>query len=235
MSWVQNAVKGRLPHNHSIVSAYDPSTNTLKLTSNETDQFKIDVDLNHLDSYSTEKHEPTMDTLQSAVVCAYIGEDTGILRYDSEEIPEFWIEINTKLILEKKSVQKKKGKKRSANDIMIWKKIMAPPESTLVVWPGTPVKDSDVEEVIQFFQNAFNIQPTLVGCVTTLPDKDDAGCNVPETGGRHDFFFYINNSDMGKFALKRFQFGMRWWEDVFFNKGEDIYPPDFITAYPNPV
>ena len=38
---------------------------------------------------------------------------------------------------------------------------------------------------------------------------------------------------MPKFAVKRFTFGMRWWEDVYFNGGEGIYPIDFRRAYPN--
>eukprot|EP00966_Prymnesium_polylepis_P318758 7361825-Prymnesium_polylepis.2 len=84
------------------------------------------------------------------------------------------------------------------------------------------------------FQEAFGIVPTLVGCVTTLPDKDDQGFDVPDTCGRHDFFFYINTSDIPKFAIPLFRIGMRWWEDVYFNGGEDNYPADFLTAYPDP-
>ena len=57
--------------------------------------------------------------------------------------------------------------------------------------------------------------------------------NVPDTGGRNDFFFYVNTADVPKFAIPRFHFGMRWWEDIYFNDGQDIYPPEFLAAYPN--
>ena len=51
--------------------------------------------------------------------------------------------------------------------------------------------------------------------------------------GRQDFFFFVKTTDVSKFAIKRFQFGMRWWEDVYFNDEQDIYPPEFLKAYPN--
>ena len=53
-----------------------------------------------------------------------------------------------------------------------------------------------------------------------------------DTGGRHDFFFFVKAEGLPKFALKRFRFGMRWWEDVYFNGGEGIYPIEFRRAYP---
>lgn len=111
---------------------------------------------------------------------------------------------------------------------MKWKKIEA--DGVLTLWPGTLVRKSDLngpEGIHAFFQKAFDIQIIPVGCVETLPDKDDDG-----TGGRIDFFFFVITNDVSKFALKRFQFGMRWWEDVYFNEGEDIYPVEFRIAYP---
>ena len=71
-----------------------------------------------------------------------------------------------------------------------------------------------------------------MGCVETLPDLRD-GTEIEGTGGRHDFFFFVRVADVPKFATKRFQFGMRWWEDVYFNDGEGIYPIEFRRAYPN--
>ena len=60
------------------------------------------------------------------------------------------------------------------------------------------------------------------------------GCvvDVPDTGGRCDFFFFVDLNDMPKFAVQRFQFGMRWWQDVYYNEGEGIYPIEFRVAYP---
>ena len=118
---------------------------------------------------------------------------------------------------------------------MKWKKIKA--DGVLTFWPGTSVRESDIngpEGIHAFFQKAFGIQIIPVGCVETLPDKNDDGEEVVDTGGRIDFFFFVNTDDVSKFALKRFSFGMRWWEDVYFNEGEDIYPIEFRKAYPDP-
>ena len=82
-----------------------------------------------------------------------------------------------------------------------------------------------------FFEKAFDIQVTPVGCVTTLPDIK-YGEEVKGTRGRTDFFFFVKAADVPKFAIKRFPFGMRWWEDVYFNEGEHIYPLEFRRAYP---
>ena len=105
--------------------------------------------------------------------------------------------------------------------------------AVLALWPGSRVCEVDRGELMRFFAHQFGIVPTIVGCVTTIPDKDKDGANVPETGGRYDFFFYVDNADVLKFAMPRFQFGMRWWQDIYFNDQQDIYPPDFLAAYPD--
>ena len=73
---------------------------------------------------------------------------------------------------------------------------------------------------------------TVVGCVKTLPNKDEEGNDVEGTGGRTDFFFFVKGPGISAFMMRRFGAGMRWWEDVYFNKQESIYPPDFLSAYP---
>ena len=117
-------------------------------------------------------------------------------------------------------------------DAMISWKIVRKDDAVLTLWPGTLVREKDRADLMTFFEETFNVVPTIVGCVTTLPDKDTAGLDVPETGGRHDLFFYIDNDDVSSFALPRFQFGMRWWQDIYFNNGQDIYPPEFLRAFP---
>ena len=104
----------------------------------------------------------------------------------------------------------------------------------LTVWPGTIVEEGDEEKVMQFFDKALGIEPVIVGCVRTLPDLEHRGMEKPETGGRSDFFFYVEMEDISRFAVPRFQFGMRWWEDIFYNEGQDIYPEEFLRAYPDP-
>lgn len=118
---------------------------------------------------------------------------------------------------------------------MQWKKIAN--EGVLTLWPGTVVRESDIDGpdgICAFFKRTFDIQIIPVGCVQTLPDLDANNNQVHGTGGRHDFFFFVQVGDVQKFALKRFQFGMRWWEDIYFNEGEDIYPIAFRKAYPDP-
>lgn len=230
-----SAVKGRLPNNWRIASAYDADAKQLSLTSPDTDRFKIDIDMNRLDSYSTMEHAPTVDTLMNAEVWAIFDKETGILRYDAEEKPEFWMEVETNVFLfENFFADLHRKNEKNEEDTMTWEKITPPNSSVLTLWPGTAVRYCDIKDLKNDFSKWFDIVPTPVGCVKTLPDKDSGGNNVPGTGGRYDFFFFVNANDMGKFAIKRFEFGMRWWEDVFFNDQQDIYPPEFISAYPNP-
>jgi hypothetical protein len=118
--------------------------------------------------------------------------------------------------------------------MMPWVK-MAVDDAVLTLWPGTSVKESDLtgpKSVMAFFKVVFDIDITPVGCVETLPDTDADGVEIKGTGGRHDFFFFVKTADVPKFAIKRFQFGMRWWEDIYFNEGEGIYPIEFRRAYP---
>lgn len=102
---------------------------------------------------------------------------------------------------------------------------------TLCVWPGTIVKAEQIQEFNDFFkEEGFRVE--YAESVTTLPDKED-GVEVSGTGGRTDVLFWINNEDVSKFAIWRFQFGIRWWEDVFFNNQQHIYSQEVLTKYPN--
>ena len=117
---------------------------------------------------------------------------------------------------------------------MPWSKVEVE-DGVLALWPGLEVRKRDVPvRVHAFFKKMFDIEVIPVGCVETLSVTNDSGEEIE--GGRCDFFFYIiQMEDVQKFALERFKFGIKWWEDVFFNHGESIYPPEFLEAYPNPV
>ena len=115
--------------------------------------------------------------------------------------------------------------------VMNWSK-MDMDGAVLTLWPSVSVKNTDLESVHAFFKKVFDIVITPVGCVTTLPDKNEDGEDEDGTGGRIDFFFYVRNEDVPKFAIKRFAYGMRWWSDVYFNQQEDIYPLDFRKVHP---
>lgn len=120
-----------------------------------------------------------------------------------------------------------------------WAKVDVKNAGVLVVWPGTVVTKDDIdgpEGIVQWIKDLSggDVSVTVVGTVKTLPSRDESGDPMTGTGGRSDFFFCIKGPGVLKFAVRRLQHGMRWWEDVYFNKQEDIYPLDFRAAYPNP-
>jgi hypothetical protein len=120
-------------------------------------------------------------------------------------------------------------------DIMEWNsdnlcsKTTKPEEYTqMVVWPGTMVEKGDGEKLAMFFKDEFGMEHDVIpmGCITTKPDKKD-GKNVEGTGGRIDFLFLVHTRDIGRFAVPRLGYGMRWLEDVVSNRGHKIYPMKF--------
>lgn len=103
----------------------------------------------------------------------------------------------------------------------------------LVVAPGLAYEDEyDKKDFLNIFKKHGFKRPKIVGVIETLPSKDENGNVIPGTGGRKDFFFFINNKDINKFAVWRMSYGMRWWEDVFYNNEQDIYPEEFRQQYP---
>jgi len=102
----------------------------------------------------------------------------------------------------------------------------------LVVAEGYAYEEKDKKEFFDLFKKHHFHKPKIVGVVITLPSKDKNGKNIPETGGRKDFFFYINNKDIERFSIWRFNYGMRWWEDIFYNNQQDIYPLSFRKKHP---
>lgn len=103
----------------------------------------------------------------------------------------------------------------------------------LVVLPGCDYnEDKDKKYFLEFFKKYKFHQPKVVGVVTTLPNKDKDGNIIIGTGGRKDLFFYINAKDERRFASWRFIYSMCYWEDVFSNHEEEIYPKSFRKKYP---
>ena len=118
------------------------------------------------------------------------------------------------------------------NKIIEWKAFQKE-NAVVAIWPGTTVREEDCADVIEFFKDKLNTTPTIIGCVTTMPSKNSEGDDIPGTGGRIDLGFYVDWKDIPEFSGRRIEFGMRWWEDVYFNKQEDIYPSEFRAAYPD--
>jgi hypothetical protein len=103
-----------------------------------------------------------------------------------------------------------------------------PPETPfriLAVWPATIVEKAD--DVEDYFMEQFDTRIKRVGCVKVAAD----------TGRDYDFFFYVHDDDVMKFAMQRMMVkdpGMfcRWWEDIYFNKQEHEFPAEFCRCYP---
>tara|TARA_R110001592_G_scaffold225609_2_gene481585 strand:- start:164 stop:553 length:390 start_codon:yes stop_codon:yes gene_type:complete len=94
--------------------------------------------------------------------------------------------------------------------------------SILCVWPAAVGTN---EEMLDFMTLNLNVDIIPVGTVTTDPDETGPG-------GRMDAVFWLNCKDISRFAVPRFQFGIRWFEDVVGNEGHLIYPADFLAWAP---
>jgi hypothetical protein len=91
------------------------------------------------------------------------------------------------------------------------------------VWPGTIVGQDKIAEFEAFVLENLGTRVQYLEEVKTAPDYAN-GFPVEDTGGRNDVLFAIHNEDIGKFAIPRMQFGVRWLEDVYGNGGGDLYP-----------
>lgn len=96
----------------------------------------------------------------------------------------------------------------------------------LCVWHGTIVGKKKITEFVELMKSTFGVTVKYECEVTTL--AGDGG-----KGGRNDLFFFIDSKDIGKFAVPRLEYGIRWWEDVLGNERERIYPSDIYAKYPN--
>jgi hypothetical protein len=103
--------------------------------------------------------------------------------------------------------------------------------TSLLVWPSAYLRDDNerkqfqTKEFKEFFPNTKH-EPVVIGNVRTLPGQGGPG-------GRRDLFFWVHGEDLPHFVMARFKYGIRWWQDVYFNGGQDIYPIEFCEAYPN--
>lgn len=93
------------------------------------------------------------------------------------------------------------------------------------VWPACSLITSTPESFERDMKQYLDIDVQFLEEIETGPDLE-RGLPVPNTGGRHDLFFAIHDNDISKFALERFQFDIRWLEDVLAkcNYHSQIYP-----------
>ena len=91
------------------------------------------------------------------------------------------------------------------------------------VWPAAIVGKDSVAEFEEWFKNEFGIDVQYLEEIKTLPDRDEYGNIVEDTGDRNDVFFAIKCDDVPRFAVKRLMYGIRWAEDAV-PQDKKIYP-----------
>ena len=99
----------------------------------------------------------------------------------------------------------------------------------LCVWEGTAMGEGSPEDFENFMKDIFNVRIKFMEEVKTLPGQGGEG-------NRPDLFFYVHSDDLSRFAVARFQAGIRWWEDVLGNIRADnrdmIYSDEILEKYP---
>jgi hypothetical protein len=95
----------------------------------------------------------------------------------------------------------------------------------VVVWPGTVLEAEQVPEFEQWMMDEFRTRAQYLETILTAPTMRN-GAPVEGTGGRSDLFFAIHTEDIANLAISRFEFGMRWVEDVIaeINGGCALWP-----------
>lgn len=97
--------------------------------------------------------------------------------------------------------------------------------SQVVAWPGTLVREDEEQALADFLVETFGLTqpPRIIGEVPT------------NHGERVDALFIIHDADITRFAVPRFEWGMRWLEDVLGNdrrRGITTYTPRTMSEYP---
>jgi len=96
---------------------------------------------------------------------------------------------------------------------------LADGHTQVCVWPGTTLEEGQEQDFEQFLLEDLGARGQYLEQITTNPD--DSG-----PGGRIDLFFAVHDDDIGKFAVPRLAYGMRWIEDAISaaNGGNTLYP-----------
>ena len=94
------------------------------------------------------------------------------------------------------------------------------------IWPACEVGDDEIKKFEEFMEENFKVRVQYLEEVRTNPDLDQNGNAVEGTGNRNDLFFAVHNDDVGKFAVPRLQYGIRWIEDALdpSNSTSYLYP-----------
>jgi cold shock CspA family protein len=102
----------------------------------------------------------------------------------------------------------------------------------LCVWQGVVLDGFTIQEFENWMFDNFTTRIKYETEIKTLPDLDEKGNHISETGGRNDVFFFVHAEDISRFAVPRLQAGIRWWEDVVkYNNGSHLYPKEILDKY----
>lgn len=93
--------------------------------------------------------------------------------------------------------------------------------SQVCVWPATVCGEAKVEEFVKFMADELKSR------VFYLEEIKTKAGNGGE-GGRNDLFFAVHNEDVGKFAVPRLGYGIRWIDDC---KGDFKLWPARVAEY----
>lgn len=103
------------------------------------------------------------------------------------------------------------------------------PEATytqLCVIHGVTLKESSANDFVMELKHQLNCDFKFAEEVVTNVKCEDGE-------NRRDLLFYVADEDINKFAVPRFMFGIRWWEDVIkYNNHADDYPQEVLDKYP---
>ena len=83
------------------------------------------------------------------------------------------------------------------------------------IMQGTIFAENE-NEFIDFFKNQFGVRIKLIGQFDTTMHYENGEV-------QKDLAFYVHDEDIKKFAISRFEMGVRWLEDVMSNNPY-LYP-----------
>lgn len=96
------------------------------------------------------------------------------------------------------------------------------------VWPGTIVGTDDSQKFTDWMKEEFGVRIQYLEEIETAEDSTGPG-------GRNDLFFGVHEDDIGKFAVKRLAYGIRWIEDVLAECNNGLCADGNPVLYPNRV
>lgn len=98
------------------------------------------------------------------------------------------------------------------------------------VMTATIVDKDKIADFEEFVKEHTGARIKYIDEILTLPSLSENGEPIPETGKRNDVLFYVHDDDIHSFAIKRFELGIRWFEDVV-NNQPYLYNQETIDAH----